>query len=76
MPEKRTLADWFYIWSDGKTLTEMAKEHGMTKVEVACVFFSDLSRLCEDLQLLINDLKKAAKQLDGLMKEVEERNYG
>lgn len=45
-----TWVDLFLIWSDGKTLKECAKEHGMTKVGVFIVFVDHLVRLGKELE--------------------------
>ena len=45
----KTFSDVFYIWSGGKTLSETAKEFGMTKVEVFGVFVDHIIGFREEL---------------------------
>ncbi len=56
MPKK--LADLFYIWSDGKTLSEIAKEFNMTKVEVFSAFIDDINRFAKEIERILKGLEE------------------
>lgn len=56
IPKK--LADMFYIWSDGKTLSETAKEFNMTKVEVFSAFIDDINRFAKEIEKILEEIEK------------------
>lgn len=56
IPKK--LADMFYIWSDGKTLSETAEEFNMTKVEVFSAFIDDINRFAKEIERILEEIEK------------------
>lgn len=59
IPKK--LADMFYIWSDGKTLSETAKEFNMTKVEVFSAFIDDIHKFAKEIEKILYSLEEIEK---------------